>query len=143
MPITHLEHFLVLTDDIEATRDFYRDVLGLSVGPRPPLGFAGYWLYAGGAPCVHIAERASYAASSLPAGIPVSARAPGTGPFDHAAFIARDFDEISARLARHGVAAHLNVVPGNGLRQLFVLDPNGVKIEINIPAEPSPDRPGA
>ena len=135
MPITHLEHFLVLTDDIEATRDFYRDALGLTVGPRPPLPFAGYWLYAGGAPCVHIAERASYTASSAPAGIPVSAPTAGTGPFDHAAFIARDFDEISGRLARHGVKAHLNVVPGNGLRQLFVLDPNGLKVEINIPAE--------
>jgi hypothetical protein len=89
-------------------------------------------------PCVHIAERASYAASCVPAGIPVSACAAGTGPFDHAAFIAKDFDEISARLARHGIESHLNVVPGNGLRQLFVLDPNGVKIEINIPAE----RPG-
>jgi catechol 2,3-dioxygenase-like lactoylglutathione lyase family enzyme len=138
MPITHLEHFLVLTDDIDATRDFYRDALGLSVGPRPPLAFAGYWLYAGGMPCVHIAERASYAASCVPAGIPVSECAAGTGPFDHAAFIAKDFDEISARLARHGIEAHLNVVSGNGLRQLFVLDPNGVKIEINIPAE----RPG-
>jgi len=143
MPITHLEHFLVLTDDIEVTRDFYRDALGLTVGPRPPLAFAGYWLYAGGMPCVHIAERASYTASSKPVGIPVSAYAAGTGPFDHAAFIAKDFDEISARLARHGVAAHLNVVPGNGLRQLFVLDPNGVKIEINIPAERRPDRSGA
>ena len=53
MPITHLEHFLVLTDDIEATRDFYRDALGLTVGPRPPLSFAGYWLYAGGARELH------------------------------------------------------------------------------------------
>jgi catechol 2,3-dioxygenase-like lactoylglutathione lyase family enzyme len=143
MPITHLEHFLVLTDDIEATRDFYRDALGLTVGPRPPLQFAGYWLYAGGAPCVHIAERASYSRSSRPAGIPVSERAPGTGPFDHAAFIASDFEEMSARLARLGIAAHLNVVPGNGLKQLFVLDPNGVKIEINFPAVPPPGRPGA
>ena len=90
MPITHLEHFLVLTDDIEATLDFYRDVLGLTVGPRPPLSFTGYWLYAGGAPCVHIAERASYTASSAPAGIPVSACTTGTGPFDHAAFIAKE-----------------------------------------------------
>jgi catechol 2,3-dioxygenase-like lactoylglutathione lyase family enzyme len=135
MPITHLEHFLVLTDDIDATRDFYRDVLGLTVGPRPPLAFAGYWLYAADMPCVHIAERASYTASSTPAGIPVSGCATGTGPFDHAAFIAKDFEEISARLTRHGVKAHLNVVQGIGLRQLFVVDPNGVKIEINIPAE--------
>ncbi len=116
-------------------------MLGLEVGPRPPLDFAGYWLYAGGRPCVHLAERASYTASSM--GIPISASAPGTGPFDHAAFIASDFDEMSARLARYGVPAHLNVVPGIGLRQLFVLDPNGVKIEINFPAVPPPGRPGA
>lgn len=142
MPITHLEHFLVLTDDLNATRDFYRDALGLTVGPRPPLAFAGYWLYAGGVPCVHIAERSSYNASSAPAGIPVSERAPGTGAFDHAAFIAHDFEEMAAHLARLGIPAHLNSVPG-GLRQLFVLDPNGVKIEINFPPGRAPGRPAA
>lgn len=142
MPISHLEHFLVLTDDIEATRHFYCDVLGLEVGPRPPLAFAGYWIYAGGAPCVHVAERSSYSQSSMAGRIPVSAAAPGTGPFDHAAFIAHDFEEMSARLGRLGVPAHLNVVP-NGLRQLFVLDPNGVKIEINFPPDPPAGRPGA
>jgi catechol 2,3-dioxygenase-like lactoylglutathione lyase family enzyme len=30
---------LVLTDDLDVTRDFYRDALGLREGPRPPLGF--------------------------------------------------------------------------------------------------------
>ena len=52
------------------------------------------------------------------------------------AFNATDFEQVSARLARHGVEAHVNVVPGIGLRQLFLSDPNGVKIEINIPAQP-------
>ena len=132
MPITQLEHFLVLTDDIEATRAFYTDVLGLRVGPRPPIGFAGYWIYAGAVPCVHIAERASYAATAGPLGIPMSPRATGTGNFDHVAFNAADFDEISARIARHGVEFHVNDVPDAGLRQLFLFDPNGVKVEINV-----------
>jgi catechol 2,3-dioxygenase-like lactoylglutathione lyase family enzyme len=136
MPITQLEHFLVLTDDVDRTRDFYRDVLGLSVGPRPPLAFAGYWLYAGSTPCVHIGERAGYALYSAPLGIPVSPAADGTGPFDHVAFNATDFEAMSARLAQHGVTAHVNVVPGIGLKQLFFYDPNGVKIEINISAQP-------
>ena len=83
MPITHLEHFLVLTDDIEATRDFYRDALGLTVGPRPPLPFTGYWLYAGRAPCVHIAERASYTASLAPAGSREESGRPITAPCPH------------------------------------------------------------
>lgn len=139
MPITNLEHFLVLTDDVDATRDFYRDVLGLTEGPRPPIAFAGYWMYVGQTPCVHIGERKGYASYADPVDIPVSPDAPGTGPFDHVAFHASDFDEMAARLERHGVEARLNVVPGIGLRQLFVFDPNGVKIEINIPARPAAD----
>ena len=60
MTVTAMEHVLVLSDDIEATREFYCDVVGLRVGERPPLEFGGYWLYAGDTPCLHIAERHSY-----------------------------------------------------------------------------------
>ena len=47
MSVTAMEHVLVLSDDIEATREFYCQVVGLRVGERPPLEFPGYWLYAG------------------------------------------------------------------------------------------------
>ena len=43
-----LHHITVQTDDLEATRDFYRDILG--VGFRPDLDFLGYWLYCGPLP---------------------------------------------------------------------------------------------
>jgi catechol 2,3-dioxygenase-like lactoylglutathione lyase family enzyme len=133
MPLTRMEHYLVLTHDIDGTRDFYCAVLGTCVGPRPPLNFAGYWLYLGETPVIHIGEWNSYAEHSAKLGIPVTSPAPGTGSLDHIAFNATDFDEIKARLEQHGVVAHLNVVPGIGLRQFFVHDPNGIKIEINIP----------
>jgi catechol 2,3-dioxygenase-like lactoylglutathione lyase family enzyme len=139
MPLTGLEHLLVLTDDIETTRDFYRDALGLEVGDRPPLEFPGYWLYAGGAPCVHVAERDAYTAHSATLGIPASPPAEGTGAVDHLAFNADDHDEALARLERSGVEAKRNTVPGVGMRQLFCHDPNGVKIEINVmPVEGGP-----
>jgi catechol 2,3-dioxygenase-like lactoylglutathione lyase family enzyme len=134
MPITKLEHFLVLARDVDATRDFYRDVLGLRVGPRPTMSFAGYWMYAGDVPCVHIAERTSYEANSSMLAIGIPPEADGTGPVDHMAFGATDFDEMSARIERQGVDARVNVVADIGLKQLFLFDPNGVKIEINIPA---------
>ncbi len=57
MPLHGIEHVLVLTEDIDGTRDFWRDVLGLEQGGRPPMPFAGYWLYAEGAAIVHIADR--------------------------------------------------------------------------------------
>ena len=38
-------------------RDFYRDVLGLTVGPRPGFDSDGYWLYAGGHAIVHLSTQ--------------------------------------------------------------------------------------
>lgn len=132
MPLSRLEHFLVLTDDIDATRDFYCQALGMQVGFRPPLGFPGHWVYLGDTPCIHIAEWRTYAAHSQRQGIPVSTRAEGTGPVDHIAFNGQDYEEVVARLEKWGVRADRNDAPGAALRQLFVRDPNGVKIEINI-----------
>jgi catechol 2,3-dioxygenase-like lactoylglutathione lyase family enzyme len=132
MPLTHLEHFLVLTDALERTRDFYRDALGLREGARPALGFPGYWLYAGDVPCIHIAEWNTYRAHSDAAGIGVTTPAPGTGPLDHVAFNAVDLAGVRARLVAHAVSYSVNEVAAAGLTQLFLNDPNGVKIEINV-----------
>jgi len=132
MPLTKLEHYLVLTDDMEATRDFYVQALGMQLGFRPPLAFPGYWVYVGDTPCIHIAEWKSYTAHSNQKGIEVSTRADGTGPVDHIAFNAHDYDEVVGRLERYGVKARRNEQPGGLLRQLFLQDPNGVKIEINV-----------
>jgi catechol 2,3-dioxygenase-like lactoylglutathione lyase family enzyme len=132
VPLTKLEHYLVLTDNIDATRDFYVDALGMQVGFRPDLGFPGHWVYIGDTPVIHIAEWKTYTAHSNRKGVDVSARAAATGPVDHIAFAAQDYDAVLARLQRHGVKVRPNDNPGNIVRQLFLFDPNGVKIEINF-----------
>jgi catechol 2,3-dioxygenase-like lactoylglutathione lyase family enzyme len=132
MPLTQIEHYLLLTDDLDGTRDFYCNGLGMRVGARPPLGFPGYWLYVGVVPCIHVAEWESYRAYSTEVGIGISARAPGTGPVDHIAFNGTDFESIKSALITQGVTFAVNEVPGAMLRQLFTHDPNGVKIEINV-----------
>jgi catechol 2,3-dioxygenase-like lactoylglutathione lyase family enzyme len=132
MPLTKMEHYLVLTDDIDATRDFYCQALGMQVGFRPPLEFPGYWIYLGDTPCIHIAEWATYTVHSRSQNIPVTERAARTGPIDHIAFNAHDYDEVVGRLKAYGVSPACNEPPGGALRQLFLQDPNGVKIEINI-----------
>jgi catechol 2,3-dioxygenase-like lactoylglutathione lyase family enzyme len=132
MALTGMEHYLVLTSDLEATRDFYQDALGMTEGFRPQLGFPGYWMYIGPTPVIHIAEWHSYTAHSTAKDIPVTRPAASTGAFDHVAFNAQNFDAVLARLARHGVSPARNLVSKSGMRQLFVFDPNGVKIEINF-----------
>jgi extradiol dioxygenase family protein len=63
MPLSALHHITVQTDDLEATRDFYRDVLGLKVGFRPDLDFPGYWLYCRDVPVVHLVPRVTRSAA--------------------------------------------------------------------------------
>ena len=131
MSVSSIEHVLVLADDLERTRAFYCDLVGLTVGDRPPLEFPGYWLYAGATACVHIAERRPYAAHAARLGLAVPDGDPGTGPVDHIAFNAGDYDTLVERLDQRGVASVTNTVPG-GPRQVFIEDPNGVRIEINV-----------
>ena len=140
MGVGSLEHVLVLADDIAATRDFYCRVVGLSVGDRPPLAFPGYWLYAtggSGAACLHIAERRSYSAHAAELGLSVPERDPGVGPVDHVAFSAGDWESLVERLSRMAVPAVTNSVPG-GPRQVFIEDPNGVRVEISV-WDPEPE----
>src|SRR5688572_29073526 len=103
MPLTRMEHLLVLTEDIEGTKDFYCRALGLEVGERPPLEFPGHWLYLDGVPCIHVADREAYTAHSEQLGIPASPE-----PVDHIAFNGNDYEEAVARLEREGVEARTN-----------------------------------
>ena len=48
MGLGGLQHYTIEPSDLERTKDFYCDVLGLENGERPPLDFPGYWLYSGG-----------------------------------------------------------------------------------------------
>ena len=54
MPLGGLQHYTIEPQDLERTKDFYVDVLGLEIGDRPPLDFPGYWLYSGGQATVHL-----------------------------------------------------------------------------------------
>ena len=129
MAVAALDHVLVLSDDIDGSRDFYCATVGVTVGERPPLPFPGYWLYAGGRPCLHIADRAIYNDHARSLGLSV---APTTATVDHVAFACSDYAEAAGRLERRGVPAHRNEVPQAGLRQLFFDGPDGVRIEVNV-----------
>src|SRR4051812_1688227 len=54
MSINRLDHVSIRTHDLDATHNFYADVLGLSVGPRPNFPFPGVWLYQDQQAVVHV-----------------------------------------------------------------------------------------
>ncbi len=90
MAIDGMNHFTVLTKDLDATRNFYCGILGLKEGHRPPLGFPGTWLYAGAQPVLHVRGRP--AAAGSPAGV-----------LDHMAFSASDLPSVVAKLKSNGI----------------------------------------
>ena len=137
MALENLNHFLVVADDLEATRDFYVDVLGLADGHRPPFDFAGYWIYLGDRAVVHLAEHRDYLdkVDHVRDGSADTA----TGSIDHIAFEATGLQDMMVTLEKHGVPARHRKVPDVNLHQVFVHDPNGVLIELNYPADEGAD----
>ena len=126
MAIDGMNHFTVLTRDLDATRDFYIGILGLKEGYRPPLGFPGTWLYAGERPILHVV-----------AGRPLPD--PPAGVLDHMAFSASDLAGTAARLKAKGIKYDLRKQPDSGVWQLFCFDPSGARVELDFAAnEPAP-----
>jgi catechol 2,3-dioxygenase-like lactoylglutathione lyase family enzyme len=109
----------------------------LRTGPRPPFKFRGLWIYVGDIACIHVGERASYDETSRTPANPADPVDHGSGSVDHIAFAATDYDELTASFAHHGVKFRATQVPGSDLRQLFVFDPDGIQIEINIRSKPA------
>ncbi|CAN5752603.1 hypothetical protein BH11PSE7_BH11PSE7_37680 [soil metagenome] len=136
-----LNHFSVRTTDMEGTGAFYRDVLGLTVGPRPDFPFPGLWMYRGdhgdvANAVVHIIGMDPNDAEGLKRylGDRDVSSLKGSGAVDHIAFFADGLAGMLAHLKNIGVEARQRTVPSIGLHQLFLDDPNGVVVELNYPA---------
>jgi catechol 2,3-dioxygenase-like lactoylglutathione lyase family enzyme len=136
-----INHLSIRTLDMESTRRFYVDLLGLSVGPRPAFPFPGLWLYRGDhADVANAVVHVIGMDPSDPEGLKkylgdrdVSALT-GSGAVDHLAFLADDLAGMLANLQARGVTPRQRTVPSIGLHQLFLDDPNGGVVELNYPA---------
>ena len=111
---------------------FYRDVLGMGAAERPDLGFPGAWMRMDWS-MVHLMDQ-----EWPPESDPWYAREEAGSVIDHIAVKAHGFDEMKKRVLARGCDWREMVLEGPGLWQLFVLDPNGVVVELNfeIASEP-------
>jgi catechol 2,3-dioxygenase-like lactoylglutathione lyase family enzyme len=138
MPITELNHFLLVAKDLERTRDFYQRVLGMELDKgRPDFGFPGYWLKANGETCVHLAsqEPSQIRDRFLLKKHPKGTR--GSGSVDHIAFLAQNPAEVRHRIQSNQVEMHFRSFPDAKppLFQIFLKDPDDVTIELNFLGE--------
>ena len=136
MPAMSLNHYTINARDLETTKKFSIDVVGLAVGDRPPLDFPGYWLYCGGVPTVHLV-------GPRPENEPIpdaASDAAKTGRLDHIAFSCEGLKDMKANLAQHHIKFDERVLPRLNMTQLFYYDPDGIAVECNFPAAETPAR---
>jgi catechol 2,3-dioxygenase-like lactoylglutathione lyase family enzyme len=132
MPLSHIEHFLLQTADMKKTREWYVNVLGMRVGPNPDFKFPVFWLYLGDKDVVHVTEGGAKVSENRKRYVGQESQATaGSGAVDHIAFRATGLREMIAHLESLGVDFKQRKVDDQGLYQLFMFDPNGVKIELN------------
>jgi len=135
MPLTGLDHYLIQTEDIDMTADWYERVLGMTRGYTPDFKFPVVWMYIGEKDTVHITHggkavsenRLTYLGQQ-------TAETEGSGAVDHIAYRAEGLRETMAHLKALGEEFNERQVDDQGLYQLFLFDPNGVKIELNFEA---------
>ena len=135
MPITGINHYLVVSKNLERSKKFYQDVLGLKIARRPDFGFPGYWLKTGEDICVHLASQAPnrirdrFLLKKHPKGTT------GSGSVDHIAFLAKDPYDVRKRIRKNKVEMHFRSFPDAKLFQIFLKDPDDVTIELNFLGE--------
>ncbi|MEO8466472.1 MAG: VOC family protein [Gammaproteobacteria bacterium] len=126
MPVRGFDHYNLraarpLLDEL---RDFYRDVVGLTVGERPPFRRFGYWLYAGDRAVLHLSETDAQESRSTSA----------KTTFAHAAFDCTDRTAFEQRLDARGITYRVAQVPITNQVQLFFEDPAGNGVELGFDA---------
>src|SRR6266480_3255832 len=111
MPVTGLNHYLIVAKNPERTKDFYCNVLGMELAERPDFGFPGYWLKLGDEICVHLASqdpnriRDRFLLKKHPKGTT------GSGSVDHIAFLAQNPGAVRERIQKNRVAMHFRSFP--------------------------------
>ncbi len=126
MPLKFLDHVNVRTSRLDETRAFYRDVLGMREGDRPPFSFGGAWMYLAERPVVHLVQ------------VPRPPSYQGELSLEHFAFAAEGLAEFLRRLDAAKVPYRIGHPPGDCVKQVNVSDPEGNHIHVDFPAdEPS------
>ena len=123
----HIQHCGLVVSDLDRSRRFYAEALGLEEVPRPAnFTFEGAWFRFGDDEIHLLAE----ADTTGRAGAHDGGAGAAYGLANHLAFEVDDLTAACARLAENGVALVGGPMPrGDGFTQVFFHDPDGHLLE--------------
>ena len=112
--IRDFHHVGVVVTDVEKSKQFYEKVLGLKQLPGPNIKFNGAW-FAVGDKAIHLLGAEDNGAPNRVG--------------RHLAIDVEDFEATKAKLRKRGIEFEESTMRVAG-RQLWVLDPDGNKVEL-------------
>jgi catechol 2,3-dioxygenase-like lactoylglutathione lyase family enzyme len=123
-----LQHCALVVADLDRSRHFYGEALGLQEVPRPPnFTFAGAWFRFGESE-IHLLVEAD---TTGRAGAPDPGPSGAFGLVSHVALEVEDLEAALARLEENGVPLIGGPMPrGDGVTQVFFRDPDGYILEL-------------
>jgi catechol 2,3-dioxygenase-like lactoylglutathione lyase family enzyme len=127
--VNALDHVNIIAADLDGTARFYVELLDLERRDAPPplTPRNAQWMYdTAGRAILHINS------IDCPRTFEREVAAGPTGSIHHVALACNGYDELLGRLDARGIAYQSNRVAAIGLRQVFVMDPNGVLLELNF-----------
>lgn len=124
--VKHIDHITLVVKSVEASRQFYVGLLGMSEVPRPDFDFAGAWFQAG-ATLIHLIEEHD---RSGPAGFPDEVLLKSSRNH-HFAFEVEDAKAAAETLKELGIdlVDDAKTRP-DGAVQAFLTDPDGHVVEL-------------
>ena len=139
MPAESLNHYTIQARDVEKTKDFYEQIVGLKVGDRPPLNFPGLLAV--------LRRHADGAPARLPGARQSDPRWPvvpgGNRPARSHRVLLHRPEGHEGDLQAHSIKYDERVLPRLNMTQLFYLDPDGIAVECNFPAAETETRAAA
>ena len=120
--IKGINHYNLRADDqtMHTLKEFYINIVGLTLGQRPPFKSKGFWLNAEGKDVLHLSSTKNNEKKEHHV----------NATFDHLAFSASNLKYHEEILNENNIPFTFREVPEIGTKQIFFKDPVGNGIEL-------------
>lgn len=125
MQVRRLDHVNIQTTQVVTMVDWYSDILGLRIGPRPDFQFPGAWIYAGDCAVIHLVGHDG----NLAVGSDEKLK------LEHFALTAMGRADFEAKLLNQAIPYKRLVLNEMRIIQFHLRDPDGNHVHIDFSSQ--------